>query len=85
MKENEFMEFAKNSGFEYCKDDGNFYVGGLACTSVLKIFAKLVEQVTLERAAKECEAISAFLFSPTEAIGATCCADRLRALKDSHE
>lgn len=80
MKREDWIEIAKKAGAasfypaaqEVSKD--SFIVG----EQFLNRFAKLVEQATLERAAKVCEEYGGII-SGNE------CAEAVRALKDSHD
>lgn len=97
MKREDLKQMAIEAGFDVAGVQGFLVATGLEGTQDHKLrkLISLVEQATLERAAKVCEEISDE-YARTESLrypelktdaetGASDCEDAIRALKDSHE
>lgn len=92
MEREKVIELARSLGWEYDEEDGHIYYDGTPITTMLTVYSrhlsKLVEQETLERAAKAVEAvgrvdmsIDGVSFYATTGL----CAKAIRNLKDNHD
>lgn len=82
MKENEVINLAVEAGAEL--DEGFLYIHTRVCSGFIERFAKLVEQATLERAAKEFEQDECDNWR-SDVYAGHAVSRIIRALKDSHE
>ena len=90
MEREKVIELARNLGWEYDEEDGHIYYDGTPITTMLTVYSrhlsKLVEQETLERAARVAEKRELhdgdFLKNSDPRITI---ADEIRNLKDNHD
>lgn len=88
MKKEQVISIGEQSGFDkVAAQDGGFelFWDQEHLTKELMNFAKLVEQATLERAAKVCNEAGHHASIIDDEIFAHRLADAIRALKDSHD
>lgn len=83
MKEDQVISLAVEAGAEL--DDGFLYIHTRVCSGFIERFAKLVEQETLERAAKVCRDAAECAISSEQESSFVYCSEAIRALKDSHD